>query len=73
MKIPIWNRFSKLDDCYYRALLELCSSIGEVVWTGKREDYLKKSSTPKLCILVEDLSTFPYSITLSIPFTEEVF
>lgn len=44
-----------------------------VVWTGKWEDYLKKSSTPRLYILVEDLSTLPCSITLPIPLMEEVF
>jgi hypothetical protein len=48
-----WNedtmriRFSKLDDCYYRVLPELCACIRKVVWTREREDYLKKSSTSR--------------------------
>jgi hypothetical protein len=73
MKIPIWTRFPKLDECYYRALPELCASIGEVVWIGKWEDNMKKSSTSRLCILVEDLSTLPYSMILPIPLADEVF
>lgn len=67
IRIPIWNRFPKLDDLYYRALPELCKEIGEVVWAGKEEDYLKKSSTPRLCILVEDISTLPSEVILPIP------
>ena len=31
MKIIIWIKFPKLDDCYYRVLPKLCSSIREVV------------------------------------------
>jgi hypothetical protein len=31
INIPIWIRFPKLDDCYYRALPELCDHIGKVV------------------------------------------
>jgi len=34
--------------------------IGEVVWSGKEQDYLKKSSsTPRLCVLIENVRSIP--------------
>lgn len=71
IRIPIWIRFPHLDDIYFRALPSLCADIGEVVWTGEREDYLKKSSTPRICVLVEDLRTLPSALILPIPITNE--
>lgn len=71
IRIPIWIRFPLLDDIYIRALPSLCAAIGEVVWTGEREEYLKKSSTPRICVLVEDLSTLPSALILPIPLTNE--
>jgi hypothetical protein len=71
IRIPIWIRFPHLDDIYFRALPSLCAEIGEVVWTGEREDYLKKSSTPRICVLVEDLRTLPSALILPIPDTNE--
>jgi hypothetical protein len=35
IRIPIWIRFPKLDDLYYKALPDLCAQIGKVVWSGK--------------------------------------
>ena len=71
IRIPVWIRFPKLDDLYYRALPALCKEIGEVVWAGKEEDYLKKSSTPRLCILVEDISLLPSSVIFPVPLINE--
>ena len=71
IRIPIWIRFPHLDDIYVRALPSLCAEIGEVVWTGERDDYLKKSSTPRICVLVEDLRTLPSALILPIPDTNE--
>lgn len=71
IRIPIWIRFPLLDDIYIRALPSLCADIGEVVWTGERDEYLKKSSTPRICVLVEDLRTLPSALVLPIPITNE--
>jgi hypothetical protein len=71
IRIPLWIRFPKLDDIFYRALPDVCAQIGEVVWTGKQEEYLKKSSTPRICMLVEEISSIPSSIILPIPFTDK--
>lgn len=65
--IPLWFRFPHLDDVYYRALREISASIGEVVWSGRQEDYLNKASTPRVCVLVADVSKIPASILLPIP------
>jgi hypothetical protein len=67
IKIPIWIRFPKLDDLYYKALLDLCAQIGEVVWSGKQDDYLSKSSTPRVCVLVKDVHQLPSALILPIP------
>jgi hypothetical protein len=67
IKIPIWIRFPKLDDLYYKALHDLCAHIGEVVWTGKQNDYLSKSSTPRVCVLVKDVHQLPSVLILPIP------
>lgn len=73
IKIPLWIRFPLLDDVYYKALREICSPIGVVVWSGKVEDCLKKSSTPRVCVLIENTRNLPTSIILPIPgSTEEV-
>lgn len=71
INIPIWIRFPKLDDCYYRALPDLCSIIGSVVWYGKREDYLQKSSTPRVCILTTDVRSLPSTLTLPVSLEDE--
>jgi hypothetical protein len=71
IRIPIWIKFPKLDDLYYKALLDLCSQIGEVVWFGKQDDYLSKSSTPRVCVLVEDVRQLPSALILPIPLIGE--
>ena len=38
-----------------------------MVWQGSQEDYLLKLSTPRLCVLVEDISSLPSTVTLPIP------
>lgn len=60
-------RFPHLDDVYYKALREISSAIGEVVWSGKEEDYLMKSSTPRVCVLIENTKNIPSSVILPIP------
>jgi hypothetical protein len=67
IRIPIWIRFPKLDDLYYKALPDLCAQIGEVVWSGKQDDYLSKSSTPRVCVLIEDVRLLPSALILPIP------
>jgi len=56
-----------LDNVYYKALREISVAIGEVVWSGKEEDYLRKSSTPRVCVLIENTKNLPASIILPIP------
>lgn len=67
IRIPLWIQFLRLDDFCYQALLAVCSKIGEVVWASKQEDYLRKSCTPQICILVADVKNIPSSIILLIP------
>jgi hypothetical protein len=67
IRIPIWIRFPKLDDLYYKALPDLCAQIGEVVWSGKQDNYLSKSSTPRVCVLIEDVRLLPSALILPIP------
>lgn len=71
IKIPLWVRFPHLDDVYYRALREISSAIGEVAWSGRREDSLRKASTPRVCVLVVDVNKIPSSIILPIPKSSE--
>jgi len=53
-----------VDDIYYKALYEISSSVDKVVWSGKKEDYLKNSSTPRVCILIENIKNLSASIIL---------
>jgi len=55
-----------LDDVYYKALREICNAIGEIVWSGKENDYLKKSSTPWMCVSIENTRNLPSSVILPI-------
>nr|PNR45242.1 hypothetical protein PHYPA_015013 [Physcomitrium patens] len=71
IRILLWIRFPKLDDMYYRALPIICVEIGEVVWTRKQEDYLQKSFTPCICILVMDVMKIPSLIILLILRSDE--
>ena len=67
IQIPIWICFPKLDNLFYKALPNLCTQIGEVVWTRKEDNYLSKSSIPWVCVLVEDVSQLPLALILPIP------
>nr|PNR32857.1 hypothetical protein PHYPA_024799 [Physcomitrium patens] len=70
IKIPLRIFFPKLDN-FYRALSSVCPQIGKAVWLGIQVDYLKKSSTPNLCILLFEIKHIPSTIILPIPFTLE--
>jgi hypothetical protein len=51
--------------------LDVCTQIGEVVWTSKQEEYTKKSSNPRICVLVEEISNIPLPIILPISLIDE--
>jgi len=50
---PLWIGFPLVDGVFYKTLREICLEI-EVVWSGKNEDYLRKSSISKVYVLIEN-------------------